>query len=330
MSRYARQMQLPDMGPEGQARLARARVLVVGAGGLGCPALQYLVGAGVGQITIVDADVVSVTNLHRQILYREDDVNHPKAQRAAETLAPLNSEVVLTPVIAALTPSNAPALVADHDIVLDCADSFAVSYILSDICKGTTPLISASALGSAGYVGGFCGPAPSLRAVFPDLPQRAATCATAGVMGPVVGMLGAAQAQMTLGVLLGHSPSPLGQMLSFDMGSLKSSQFRFDAAPDPEPDMIFIAPNQITSNDWVVDLRAKAEGPLVTPEAQRMVVADFDSPPTPTGRAVLTCRSGLRAWQAGTRLRATWDGPITLIALGDTPGPSFETERQPS
>ncbi|MDT8345803.1 MAG: HesA/MoeB/ThiF family protein, partial [Thermohalobaculum sp.] len=162
MTRYARQEVLAEVGPQGQARLGRAHVLVVGAGGLGVPVLQYLAGAGVGRITLVDPDVVSVSNLHRQPLYTTTDAGRPKAEVAADRLAALNPDCVVVPVTARLDPSNAPGLLAGVDVALDCADSFAAAYTLSDACHGAgVPLISASALGLAGYAGGFCGGAPS-------------------------------------------------------------------------------------------------------------------------------------------------------------------------
>lgn len=235
MNRYVRQTILPDVGAAGQARFARAHVLVVGAGGLGVPALQYLVGAGVGRITLVDGDRVAAQNLHRQPLYRMDQMGELKAQAAASALAALNPEVTVTPVCHMLDPANAPALVASADIVLDCADTFAASLTLSDICHAQRkPLITASALALAGYVAGCCGGAPSLRAIFPDLPERGATCATAGVMGPVVAAVGALQAQMALSVLLGVAPSPLGQLVSLDAANWRMGGFRFDRAPEPE------------------------------------------------------------------------------------------------
>jgi hypothetical protein len=229
-------------------------------------------------------------------------------------------EAVETP----LDPSNAMSLVGQSTLVLDCADSFATSYILSDKCKALgVPLISASVLGLAGYVGGFCQAAPSLRAVFPDLPDRAATCATAGVLGPVVGMIGAAQAQMALAYMIGQMPSPLGQLIRFDMKTFRSSGFRFDTAPDPAPDLTFIAVCEVTGNDFVIELRDPKEAVTpVTADARRLTVAQFsDQRPTPAAdqRAVFACRSGLRAWQAATHLRSYWDGDITLIAMGDTP-----------
>ncbi|MEM5501314.1 HesA/MoeB/ThiF family protein [Ahrensia kielensis] len=325
MSRYARQEILPEVGTQGQAAIGKATVLIVGVGGLGCPVAQYLAAAGVGRLILVDSDIVSISNLHRQTLFREADIGMLKAQIAAQSLAGLNSDCTIMPVCERLTPKNAKALISEASLVVDCADSFAVSYILSDFCKATaTPFITASALGFSGYVGGFCGSAPSLRAVFPDLPARAATCATAGVMGPVVGLLGAAQAQMALSVLVGLEPSPLGQLVTHDLRTMRSSGFRFDNAPEPESgSFAFIADDEIQPSDWVIELRDEAEAPaLVHPAARRMKVSDFPTakPMPDTGqRAVLICRSGLRSWQAATHLKTYWDGPISLIAMGDMP-----------
>lgn len=331
MNRYARQICMSEIGEAGQAAIRAANVLVVGVGGLGAPVLQYLVGAGVGRLTLVDGDRVTLSNLHRQTLFRETDVGTSKAQAAALTLRTLNNDCVIDIYDARLDPENVHVLVGQSTLVLDCADSFATSYTLSDTCRVLqVPLISASVLGFSGYVGGFCGTAPSLRAVFPDLPDRAASCATAGVMGPVVGMIGAAQAQMALGCLTGQSPSPLGQLISFDMQTFRTAGFRFDAAPDPTPDLTFIAATQITTSDFVVELRDADE--ILTPiaaSAHRLSVVEFTNQnpaPATAQRAVFACRSGLRAWQAATHLRSYWDGEITLLAMGDTP----PNERQTS
>lgn len=330
MSRYARQICLPEVGEDGQAAIRAAHVLVVGVGGLAAPVLQYLVGAGVGRLTLVDGDVVTLSNLHRQTLFRQSDVGRPKVKAAANTLRALNDDCVINVDETPLGPANAATLVGHSTLVLDCADSFATSYILSDACQeASVPLISASVLGFAGYVGGFCGTAPSLRAIFPDLPDRAATCATAGVMGPVVGMIGAAQAQMALGCLIGQTPSPLGQLISFDLQTFRTSGFRFDNAPEPHADLKFIAANDIIAPDFVVELRDTVEAPdPVCAHAQRLTVAQFaDHMPVPANdqRAVFVCRSGLRAWQAASNLRSYWDGDISLVAIGDTPSHKGQT-----
>ena len=317
MNRYARQIVLPEIGPEGQARLAQARALIVGAGGLGVPVLQYLAGAGLGRIALVDGDRVEESNLHRQPLYRMDQIGLPKAQAAADALTALNPEVTVTPYTEWLNPANAPDMVAGADIVLDCADTFAASLTLSDICHlQGKPLIAASALALSGYVSGCCGGAPSLRAIFPDLPERGATCATAGVMGPVVGAIGALQAQMALAVVLGLTPSPLGQLVSLDAACWRMSGFRFDRAPEPPAPLPFIALSQIRADDLLVDLRTEA-APF-TPEARHIPPDEITTFDPPNGaRVVLACRTGLRAHNAGQTLQSSWPGEIALLAVND-------------
>ena len=318
MSRYARQMILPQIGPAGQARLATAHVLVVGAGGLGVPVLQYLCGAGVGRITLVDADRIAAHNLHRQPLYRMDQLGQFKVKAAAEALAALNPEVTITPVTAWLDPANASALVATADLVMDCADTFAASLTLSDACMAAgKPVIAASALAMSGYAGGFCGGAPSLRALFPDLPERGATCDTAGVMGPVVAMIGAVQAQMALSVLLRLQPSPLGQLISFDAARWRFGGFRFDAAPEPAQAIPFIAPSQIAPTDLVIDLRTEEPAPF-RKDALHFSPDPGFIPPPGTSRVILACRTGLRAHHAGCALQSRWPGRIALLAVPPT------------
>ncbi|MDX2482719.1 MAG: HesA/MoeB/ThiF family protein [Pseudodonghicola sp.] len=320
MSRYARQIALPEVGEDGQSRLRTARVLVAGAGGLGVPVLQYLVGAGVGKITLIDGDLVGESNLHRQPLYRMQDIARPKAEAAAEALAALNPDVVVQPLVDWLTPANAPALAAQADVVLDCADTFAVSFTLSDVAHASgTPFISASAQGLRGYVGGFCHSAPSLRAVFPDLPHAAPTCETAGVLGPVVAAIGAIQAQMALAVLLDLAPSPLGRMMVLGAANWRTSDFRFEGAPEPDRPAPFIAADQITPDDMVIDLRSERPAPfragalhLATDALPDLALPDLGT------RIVLACQTGLRAHNAGTTLRHRWAGDIALLALPGT------------
>ncbi|MDH2326994.1 HesA/MoeB/ThiF family protein [Cereibacter sp. SYSU M97828] len=300
--RYARQEVM--IGAEGQARLRAARVLVVGAGGLGVPVLQYLVAAGVGRIVLVDPDRVEVSNLHRQPIYGRH-LGMPKVHAAALEMAALNPDVVVEGLAERLDPSNAAALVAKADVVLDCADSFAATYVLSDACFAAgRALISASVLRAEGFVGGFCGGAPSVRAVFPELPERAGSCASSGVMGPMVGMIGAAQAQMAMTVLLGDH-APLGSILRFD--GLRPSGFRFDGAAEQEG-FRFIALKDVCKDDLAVELREEAERPFV-PWAVREACPDGR-------RVVFACRSGLRAWAAADRLRRRWPGEIVLVAMG--------------
>ncbi|NIZ14890.1 HesA/MoeB/ThiF family protein, partial [Phaeobacter sp. HF9A] len=298
MSRFARQIALPEVGAAGQQRLAETHVLVVGAGGLGCPLLLYLACAGIGEITVMDTDRVERSNLHRQPLYTLGDIGARKVEAAGAALRQRAPELTLHLRPEALGAFNAVEAIAAADVVVDAADSFAVSYILSDACKAATkPLISASALGLSGYVGGYCGGGPCLRAVFPDLPEQAATCASAGVLGPLVGMIGAAQAQMVLQYVLGTAPSVLGQLMRFDMGALSPSAFRFDGAQAPEDGLRFVALTDPRA--LVVDLRDSAEAPEpVCPGARRVLPQDLVAASLPEGQPItLVCHSGLRAWR---------------------------------
>jgi sulfur-carrier protein adenylyltransferase/sulfurtransferase len=322
MNRYVRQTILPGVGETGQSRLAAAHILIVGAGGLGVPALQYLAGAGVGKITLVDPDTVAEHNLHRQPLYRMGDIGRPKVQVAAEALKALNPETEIVSVPDWFEPANAPSLLDGVSLALDCADSFAVSYALSDACvEARLPLISASALGFEGYVGAYCGGAPSLRAVFPDLPERAASCETAGVLGPVVGMLGTIEAQMALSLLLGLEPSPLGRLVSFDARTWRFGGFSFSTASEPaDPLLRFIGPSQITPDDMAIDLRGPDEAPeLAVPHAMRIGLDALDdlASPKPNQRLVLCCRTGLRAWRAAKIVQGRWPGDVALVAMGN-------------
>lgn len=314
--RYIRQEQVPQIGVAGQARFSAAHVLVVGAGGLAAPALPLLAGAGVGQITIIDPDRVDRSNLHRQHLFTEADQDQPKADAAATRCRAINSDIAVGAITQALTPANAPDLVSGADLVLDCADSFAVSYILSDTClDANVPLISASALGFGGYVGGFCHSAPSLRAVFPDAPQSGATCAEAGVLGPVVSMIGALQAQMALHHIAGLSPSPLGQMMQLDAQQFRMTGFRFDTAPEPDRLFRFVDPTALTGADTIIDLRSPEESPTpLHPDALRIAPEDLPDLPASADRLALCCATGLRSWRAAESLCDHWPGDIVLLA----------------
>ena len=315
MSRYARQMQVPGVGADGQRSITAAHVLIVGAGGLGCTVIPALAAAGIGRLTIIDPDHVELANLHRQTLYTAADIGGPKATVAAARAGALNPECHVDTVVARIDPANAPCLIAAADVVVDAADSFAVTYTLSDLCLAVgKPLISASVSGRAGYAGGFCGPAPSYRAVFPDLPAQAASCASAGVLGPAVAALGAVQAQMALAALIGLEPSPLGRVVTLDMASWRFGGFGFGGAAET-PGFGFVAASQIAAGDTVIDLRPSGTvrtlpGTLaLAPEA----LADWR---LPSGRVVLCCSTGLRAWRGAQVLASRGARALALLADG--------------
>ncbi|UWS80906.1 HesA/MoeB/ThiF family protein [Phaeobacter sp. G2] len=335
MSRYARQMALPEVGAAGQARLARAHVLVVGVGGLGAPVLQYLAGAGVGQLTLLDPDRVEESNLHRQVLFTMADIGQPKVTAAQAHLMARNPGLTVHPLAEALSAANVARNLSNGDLgavdlVVDAADSFATSYILSDACLARgLPLISASVLAQRGYVGGFCGAAPSLRALFPELPESTASCASAGVMGPVVGAIGALQAQMALKTLLGHSPTPLGRVMQIDMADLTLSSFDFSSACEPADPLRFTSPELIPAQAQVIDLRPVEEAPQPAVTGARRCLPDdliaansIAAAPAPARLepglpTVLCCRSGVRAWRTGRALQAQGFNQIEILAVGD-------------
>lgn len=320
--RYQRQSVLPEVGSEGQARLGAAHVLVVGAGGLGCAVLAYLAAAGVGHLLIIDHDRVEESNLHRQPLYRMSDLGQPKAQAACGALRALNPSVHIEALSERLTAANAPVLAAAADVVVDAADSFAVTYMLSDACQSSArPLVSASVLGLRGYVGVFCGGAPSYRAVFPEMPRAAGSCATAGVLGSAVGVMGTLQAHLVLMLLLRWEPAPLGRLLSFDFRTLRAGGFSFAGAGEgtDEP-LTFIAPAQVGSADLVIDLRSRTEAPQSAfPGALRIELEALEKAPVrlpAAERIVLCCRSGVRAWHAARVLQRQGHHRVVLLALG--------------
>jgi sulfur-carrier protein adenylyltransferase/sulfurtransferase len=338
--RYARQMILPEVGARGQARLEAATVLIVGAGGLGCAVLAYLGAAGVGRLLVLDHDRVEESNLHRQPLYRMEDLGEPKAQAAAAALRRLNPRIEVHSSVERLTPVNAAAWVARAGLVVDAADSLALTYILSDECQlQGKPLVSASVLGLSGYVGAFCGGGPSYRAVFPEMPRQAGSCAQAGVLGTAVGVMGTLQAHLTLALLLKLAPSALGQLVSVDFRTLRFSGFSFARAREPEGAALkFIAPEEVRASDLVIDLRGLDEAPVSPfPQALRVKVEDLEAeiagaPESATGgerllglprdgraaaRVVLCCRSGIRAWRAAQALKRSGHAALALIALGD-------------
>jgi len=321
--RYSRQSVLPEVGAAGQARLGAATVLVVGAGGLGCAVLQYLAAAGVGTLLVVDHDTIEESNLHRQPLYRMSDLGKLKVHAARAALLAANPQLSIEALAERLTAANAPQLVARAQLIVDAADSLAVTYLLSDACQGSgRPLVSASVLGLAGYVGAFCGGAPSYRAVFPDMPRTVGSCAASGVLGSAVGVMGTLQAHLALALILDWRPSVLGRLISVDFRTLHVGGFSFAAAPEPgEAPLTFIAPGEVSAADIVIDLRSLAETPVSPfPDAVRVGVealekAEMSFPREP--RIVLCCRSGVRAWRAARALQSQGHANLALLAMGE-------------
>lgn len=214
--RHARQRQVAGVGPGGVARLARSRVLIVGLGGLGCPAATYLAGAGVGSLTVCDADRVALTDLHRQTLYVQADVGRPKVEAAAHRLAAIDGRLRIE-THGAVTAANAHGLVQGHDVVLDCTDDLEARYVLSDAsARLGIPLVQAGLGAGDGEVAMLCGPTgPCYRCLHPAA-QAGPTCATEGILGPLAGTVGSLQALWALQLLLGWPEPAAGTMLLLD------------------------------------------------------------------------------------------------------------------
>ena len=242
VERYARQIVLRGVGGPGQNKLKAARVLVVGAGGLGSPALQYLAGAGVGALGIVDDDDVALSNLHRQIIHRTDDVGRPKTASATEAIRRLNPYVAVESIALRLDAANACAVVQPFDVVLDGSDNFATRYALSDACyRERRPLVTA-ALGEFDgaltvlkpYETGSDGrPNPTYRCLFPDPPDPGTipTCAEAGVLGAVGGVLGSLMALEAIREIVGGfgdgDEGLVGRLLMIDFKAMRFETLRY-------------------------------------------------------------------------------------------------------
>ena len=237
-SRYRRHVQLPEIGAAGQKRLLEARVLVVGAGGLGCPVLQYLAAAGVGTLGIVDSDRVELSNLQRQILFGDADVGQLKAEAAACAVQRQNPEIQCEVHATRLTLANVRELVGAYELVVDGSDNFATRYLLNDACVSLgRPLVSGAIYKFEGQVSVFnYRGGPSYRCLFPRPPASTAeapNCEATGVLGVLPGLIGCAQATEALKVLLGG----LGQVLSgrlwvFDALSFETRFLRFPRHPE--------------------------------------------------------------------------------------------------
>ncbi len=233
--RYARHILLPEVGGTGQARLLAARVLVIGAGGLGSPLILYLAAAGVGTIGVVDDDAVELSNLQRQILHSDARIGTNKADSAREAVAAINPEVRIEPHRARLTAANAMALVAGYDLVADGSDNFATRFLVNDACRlaGKT-LVSAAVLRFDGQLATFKAPGPCYRCLHPVAPpeDEAMGCAQAGVLGAMAGVLGSLQAVEVIKELLGIGDSLAGSLLIVDGLSTRFHKTRLP--PDPE------------------------------------------------------------------------------------------------
>lgn len=332
---YSRQMALREVGAAGQEKLRKSRVLVIGCGGLGVPVLQYLAGAGIGRIGLVDGDKLDASNLHRQTLYALADVGEYKALLAAERIRALNPEVDARAHTVRLTAENAAELAAEYDLVIDCTDNFSTKFLLNDVCvRLRKPAIFSSVYQYEGQLqvvrpdrNGAC-----LRCVWPEATRDGlvGNCAEAGVLGPVPGVFGSLQALEALKTIM-DLPGQLGdELLVLDLLTMSTSRVRIRRAaecPDHASNRVMRSPPaaatlanlelEFHSLDdasaqglQIIDIREArelAEIPTPASSARHVPMAELlhgKAQLAPAGRYLLVCASGRRSFAAAEELRS--------------------------
>jgi len=234
--RYSRHFLLPEVGEDGQAKLLQAKVLMVGAGGLGSPAAYYLAAAGVGTLGIIDNDVVDISNLQRQILHANDRVGMPKVESAKKTLEGLNPDVKVIPYQAKLTSENIMDILKDYDLVVDGCDNFPTRYLVNDACVLTgKPNVHGSIFQFEGQATVFYpGKGPCYRCLYPEPPpaEMAPSCAEAGVLGVLPGLIGVIEALEAVKLILGKGDTLVGRLLHFNALTMEINTLKLRRDPN--------------------------------------------------------------------------------------------------
>ena len=233
--RYARNILLPQVDIAGQQQLLASHVVVIGAGGLGAPVLQYLAAAGIGALTLVDDDVVDETNLQRQVIHRRSNVGRLKVDSAEQAINDLNPDVRIHKQAVRLTEANVTELLSGADVVVIGTDNFSSRYVVNQWCAAhATPLVSGAAIGTSGQLTSFRfsrADEPCFRCVYEYGQDDSLTCATAGVLGPVVGTVGSMMAMETLKLILNLGDPLLGRLMIWDAMSMDWQSFRYQQNP---------------------------------------------------------------------------------------------------
>ena len=317
LDRFVRQISVPEIGQKGQDALAKAHIVVVGAGGLGCPVLLYLASCGVGKITIIDNDNVSLSNLHRQILFTQKDIGSPKAGVAADYLTQIYPDGVFIPIVKRLDTPLAHTFIPDCDLVIDGTDSFLSKYILSDICRlYNKKLLIGSVVGLSGYVAGF-GEGCYYEDVFPTPPLASPNCNEAGVLGSVAGFLGVSLATEALKIIMSVGQTLVGRLLRYSalQSDIREMVFISDKTQEKPSlsDVIFVETYDKKDYD-IIDIRdlneyadlPPLEGTYSLPMKDILdnpfCIKDFQKP-------ILICKTGMRAERTA----------LTLALLGIVP-----------
>ena len=339
---YSRQIALPEVGAAGQARLAAASVLVVGAGGLGVPVLQYLAAAGIGRIGIVDGDVIEASNLHRQPLYGAADVGRPKARVAAERLRALNHDLRVEATEEHASAANIDELVARHDLVVECTDNFRAKFLVNDaVVRAQKPAVFASVHQYDGQLQLYrpLPHWPCLRCLWPEAPRDGlvGNCAEAGVLGPVPATLGALQAMQALKRLLGLDAGEAPALVTMDLLTLETRRLaaRRDPACDHERIAGATTPGEaplelefetlaqaFESGLELVDIREPWERAVDPPELQipahvplsALVQGRTEFPVE--GRYLIICAHGVRSLSLTEHLRSRGQAEVYSLRGG--------------
>ena len=354
--RYARHLTLPGVGREGQLRLRSARLLVVGAGGLGSPAALYLAAAGVGTVGLVDFDRVDVSNLQRQILHGTRAVGRPKVESAAERLADLNPDVRVLPIEQRLTAANARDMIGQFDLVVDGTDNFPTRYLVNDVCVWLgKPLVYGSIFRFEGQASVFhAAHGPCYRCLYaePPPPNLVPSCAEGGVLGVLPGVIGSLQALEAIKLILGAGDSLVGRLLVFDALRLSFRQLTIRKDPDcpvcgPRPTITEpidyeafcgvggqdaagsdeITPAELSElleraggSVQVLDVREPWEWEIARlPQATLLPLGELAGrlgEVDPRAEIVTVCHHGARSAQAGTLLRAAGFSRVRSLSGG--------------
>ncbi|WP_421802614.1 ThiF family adenylyltransferase [Flagellimonas sp.] len=270
MSRYDRQIKLTEVGTEGQKKLRNAKVLLVGVGGLGCPAAMYLAGAGVGKIGLMDHDKVDMSNLHRQVLFQESDVGRSKAVVAKERLEKQNSEVQFEVYQEPLTIENAENIINQYDVVLDGTDNFETKYLINDACILTDkPWVFASIYKNEGQLSVFnFEDGPTYRCVFPKSTRQNISCEATGVLGVLPGILGTLQAAEVLKIILGAGEVLSGKLKLINMMRASEQTIKINKRPEEVEKIrkngiapVYIDCDLKNKEQWYLDVREAFEQP---------------------------------------------------------------------
>jgi adenylyltransferase/sulfurtransferase len=324
---YARQLLLREVGPEGQELLARSRVLIVGAGGLGSPVLQYLAGAGVGTLGLIDADSLDASNLHRQPVYSLADVGRKKVELARAAVAALNPTVRVETHDARFDAGNALALVAGYDVTVDCSDNFRTKYLINDAAVlNEKPAVFASVYQYEGQLQVYkpVGDHACLRCIWRDgiVDGLVGNCAQAGVLGPIPGAVGCMQALLVLKILLGMAGQLAGELLLLDFNNFSNTKIKARRRPectaphcahihaphfdDADIDIPLHSLNAARERGLtVIDIRTPEEFAAHPSSARHLPMAELLANPRllPLAPVVLLCASGRRSAAAARYLR---------------------------